>query len=167
MKLTEGMMDEAVRNAYLWGHGHCRYGPTDRSYPVGDDGIMDCAGLVLRALYTLGLVSGPLNIDQLDAVLPSLGFVKSEDIRDVYRHHGVAMWCEPHNAGTVHVNHVYYSLGGDWQTISKYDTGSDARLSDLQPYCGFPADEWGGRYVFKWIWYLPEEDSGIYLKVGD
>ena len=68
MKLTEGRMDEAIRNAYLWGHNHCTYGPTDRSYPVGDDGIMDCAGLVLRALYTLGLVSRPLNIDQLDAI---------------------------------------------------------------------------------------------------
>ena len=51
--------------------------------------------------------------------------------------------------------------------ISKYDTGSEARIRAVQPFVGVPADEWGGRLVFKHMWILPEApDKSIYLKIG-
>ena len=167
--ITQDMLDNAVREAYEWAHEHCYYAPTDQSFPVGDDGKMDCTGLMLRALTTLGLVHEPLNCDQINDMMGRLGFVQSTDIEDVYRYHGFVQWCYPHVVGTEHVNHTYYSLGGDGRTISKYDTGAEWRLRAVQPFEGVPVDEWGVRYVFKHMWILPDSppDNGIYLKVGD
>ena len=166
--ITQEMLDMAVREAYEWAHEHCYYAPTDQSFPVGDDGKMDCTGLMLRALTTLGLVNEPLNCDQINERMGRLGFVMSTDIEDVYRYHGFVQWCEPHNVGTEHVNHTYYSLGGDGRTISKYDTGSDPRIEAVQPYIDVPVDEWNGRYVFKCFWKLVEPPrSGVFIKVGE
>ena len=166
--LTQAQLDAVVREAYEHAHACCHYAPTDRSFPVGEDGKMDCTGLMLRALWLAGYVDRAMNCDEADQLMGDLGFVKSTDPEDIYRYHGFVQWCEPHNVGTDHVNHTYYSLGGDGQTISKYDTGSDPRIDAVQPYVGVPADEWGGRLVFKHMWILPEApDKGIYLKVGD
>lgn len=167
--ISQAWLDAAVEEAYKYAHDHCHYAPTDQSFPVGEDGRMDCTGLMLRALYLLGLVDCPLNCDQIDMMMGRLGFVQSTDIEDVYRYHGFVQWCYPHVVGTEHVNHTYYSLGGDGRTISKYDTGSETRLRSAQPFVGVPVDEWGGRYVFKHMWILPDvpPDNGIYLKVGD
>lgn len=166
--LTQAQLDAAVAEAYNHAHACCHYGPTDRSYPVGEDGIMDCTGLMLRALWRLGLVGGPLNCDQIDALMGRLGFVKSTDPADIYRYHGFVQWVQPQWVGTNHVHHTYYSLGGDGHTIRKYDTGSEARLREGQPFVGVPADEWGGKLVFKHMWRpkAPQEE-GIFLKVGD
>lgn len=167
--VTQAQLDAAVKEAYNYAHNYCHYAPTDRSFPVGNDGKMDCTGLMLRALYILGLIHEPLNCDQADTLMGELGFVKSTDPADIYRHHGFVQWCEPHNVGTEHVNHTYYSLGGDGQTISKYDTGSDPRINAAQPFIGVPTDEWGGRLVFKYMWYPKEQkklDNNIYLQIG-
>ena len=61
--ITQAQLDSAVREAYNHAHNYCHYAPTDRSFPVGNDGKMDCTGLMLRALYILGLVHEPLNCD--------------------------------------------------------------------------------------------------------
>ena len=45
--MTSAEFKNAVREAYEYAHSHCRYGATDRSYPVGEDGVIDCTGLVL------------------------------------------------------------------------------------------------------------------------
>lgn len=166
--ITQDMLDNAVREAYEWAHEHCYYAPTDQSFPVGDDGKMDCTGLMLRALTTLGLVHEPLNCDQINAMMGRLGFVQSTDIEDVYRYHGFVQWCYPHCVGTEHVNHTYYSLGGDGRTISKYDTGAEWRLRAVQPFEGVSVDEWNGRCVFKCFWKLVEPPRrGVFVKVGD
>lgn len=165
--ITRDMLDNAVREAYEYAHEHCYYAPTDQSFPVGDDGKMDCTGLMLRALYLLGLIDYPLNCDQIDMMMGRLGFVQSTDIEDVYRYHGFVQWVLPQWVGSEHVHHTYYSLGGNGRTISKYDTGSEARLRSAQPFVGVPVDEWGGRYVFKYMWVPKAQDNGIYLKVGD
>lgn len=165
--ITQMQLDAAVREAYEHAHACCRYGPTDQSFPVGEDGIMDCTGLMLRALTTLGLINIPLNCDQIDSIMGRLGFVKSTDPEDIYRYHGFVQWVEPQWVGSEHVHHTYYSLGGDGQTISKYDTGSDQRIDAVQPYVGVPADEWYGKYVFSHMWILPEApDKSVYLRVG-
>lgn len=166
--ITQVQLDAAVAEAYNHAHACCHYAPTDRSFPVGEDGIMDCTGLMLRALWWLGLVDRPLNCDQIDMMMGRLGFVKSTDIEDVYRYHGFVQWCYPHVVGTEHVNHTYYSLGGNGRTISKYDTGAEWRLRAVQPFEGVPVDEWGGKLVFKYMWRpkAPQEE-GIFLKVGD
>lgn len=168
--ITQLQLDAVVREAYDHAHACCHYAPTDRSFPVGEDGKMDCTGLMLRALWWAGLINGPLNCDQIDSMMGQLGFVKSTDPEDVYRYHGFVQWCEPHNVGTEHVNHTYYSLGGDGQTISKYDLGSDPRIEAEQPFVGVPADEWGGKLVFKHMWILPDmphKNDNIYIEVGD
>ena len=72
--ITQMQLDAAVREAYNHAHACCHYGPTDRSFPVGEDGIMDCTGLMLRALWWLGLVNEPLNCDQINARMGQLGF---------------------------------------------------------------------------------------------
>ena len=81
--ITQEMLDNAVREAYEYAHENCYYASTDQSFPVGSDGKMDCTGLMLRALTTLGLVNEPLNCDQIDQMMGRLGFVKSTDIEDV------------------------------------------------------------------------------------
>lgn len=168
LAITQEQLDAVVREAYDHAHACCHYAPTDRSFPVGEDGKMDCTGLMLRALWWAGYVDRAMNCDEADQLMGDLGFVKSTDPEDIYRYHGFVQWCEPHNVGTEHVNHTYYSLGGDGRTISKYDTGSDPRIDAVQPYVDVPVDEWGGRLVFKHMWFLPEApDKGIYLKVGD
>lgn len=165
--ITQMQLDAAVEEAYKYAHDHCHYGPTDRSFPVGEDGIMDCTGLMLRALWCLGLVDRPLNCDEADAIMGRLGFVKSTDPEDIYRYHGFVQWVLPQWVGSEHVHHTYYSLGGDGQTISKYDTGSDQRIDAVQPYVGVLADEWYGKYVFSHMWILPEApDKSVYLRVG-
>ena len=166
--ITQEMLDNAVREAYEWAHEHCYYAPTDQSFPVGDDGKMDCTGLMLRALTTLGLVNEPLNCDQINERMGRLGFVMSTDIEDVYRYHGFVQWVLPQWVGSEHVHHTYYSLGGDGRTISKYDTGSDQRIDAVQPFEGVRVDEWNGRYVFKCFWKLVEPPrSGVFIKVGE
>ena len=154
--ISQEWLDAAVEESYKYAHDHCHYAPTDNSFPVGEDGRMDCTGLMLRALYLLGLVDYPLNCDQIDMLMGRLGFVQ---------------WCYPHVVGTEHVNHTYYSLGGDGRTISKYDTGSETRLRSAQPFDGVPVDEWGGRLVFKHMWRLRKQeqqaqDHGIFLQIG-
>ena len=168
LAITQEQLDAVVREAYEHAHACCVYASTDRSFPVGEDGRMDCTGLMLRALWWAGYVDRAMNCDEADQLMGDLGFVKSTDINDVYTHHGFVQWCEPHNVGTEHVNHTYYSLGGDGRTISKYDTGSDPRIEAAQPVVGVPVDEWRGTLVFKHMWLVPEApDKGIYLKVGD
>ena len=165
--ITQELLDATVREAYEYAHEHCYYAPTDQSFPVGSDGKMDCTGLMLRALTTLGLINEPLNCDQIDQMMSRLGFVKSTDPEDIYRYHGFVQWVQPQWVGSEHVHHTYYSLGGDGRMISKYDTGSEARIRAVQPFVGVPADEWGGRLVFKHMWILPEApDSSIYLRIG-
>lgn len=167
--ISQKWLDAAVEESYKYAHDHCHYAPTDRSFPVGEDGKMDCTGLMLRALYLLGLVDEMLNCDQIDALMGRLGFVKSTDIEDVYRYHGFVQWVLPQWVGSEHVHHTYYSLGGDGRTINKFDTGSEERLRKIQPFEGVAVDEWGGRYMFKHMWILPDlpPDNGVYLKVGD
>lgn len=166
--ISQVQLDVAVGLAYRYAHMSCHYAPTDQSFPAGEDGRMDCTGLMLRALYLLGLVDCPLNCDQIDQMMGRLGFVKSTDIEDVYRYHGFVQWCYPQWVGSAHVHHTYYSLGGDGRTISKYDTGSEARLRAEQPFAGALVDEWAGRYIFKHMWILPDlPGNGVLLKVGD
>ena len=154
--VTQAQLDAAVEEAYNYAHNYCHYDSTDRSFPVGSDGIMDCTGLMLRALYTLGLVHEPLNCDQADAIMGQLGFIKSTDPNDIYRHHGFVQWVQPQWVGSNHIHHTYYSLGGNGQTISKYDTGSDPRINAVQPFSNVPINEWGGNLVFKHMWYPKE-----------
>lgn len=166
--ITQEMLDNAVREAYEYAHENCYYAPTDQSFPVGSDGKMDCTGLMLRALTTLGLVNEPLNCDQINERMGRLGFVKTEDIEDVYRYHCFVQWVQPQWVGSEHVHHTYYSLGGDGQTISKYDTGSNWRIQSAQPFEGVSVNEWQDSLVFKCAWKLVEPPrSGVFIKVGD
>ena len=165
--ITQKMLDDAVRDAYEYAHLHCHYAPTDRSFPPGEDGKMDCTGLMLRALYTLGLIHEPLNCDQIDALMGRLGFVKTEDFEDIYRYHCFVQWVQPQWIGSEHVHHTYYSLGGDGYTISKYDLGAEWRIRDEQPFFNVSADEYSGILVFAHAWKLVEPpESGVFLKVG-
>jgi hypothetical protein len=166
--MTSSDFRDAVRRAYEYAHTHCHYAPTDKSYPVGEDGKMDCTGLVLRALYEMGIYLGALNCDQMDMLMPSLGFTKSTDIDDVYRYPVcVVQWCYPHCVGTVHVNHTYVSVGShDDGTIDKYDTGSDARIQAEQPFDHVLVGEWGDTYVFKHLWHPKEDNDGIRIQIG-
>lgn len=165
--MTSAEFKSAVREAYEYAHWHCHYGATDRSYPVGEDGVIDCTGLVLRALYLLGKVGGHLNCDEMDALMPVFGFKKSTDMQDIYRHPVcVVQWVQPQWRGTNHVHHTYVCVNAHSDgTIDKYDLGSDARINEDQPFVRVPVNEWGDALVFKYIWYLDDGD-GIEILLG-
>jgi hypothetical protein len=165
--MTSAEFRDAVRKAYEYAHSHCRYGATDRSYPVGEDGVIDCTGLVLRALYLLGKVGGHLNCDEMDALMPVFGFTKSTDMQDIYRHPVcVVQWVQPQWRGTNHVHHTYVCVNAHSDgTIDKYDLGSDARINADQPFARVPVNEWGDALAFKYIWYLDDGD-GIEILLG-
>ena len=145
-KVTEKNLDAHIKNAYLYAHKNCTYGPTNTSYPPGDNGAIDCVGLVYRAFYTMGLYPCAMNIDQLAELCEKNGMVRSDDINDVWRHHAIVCFQDKNNVGTQHINHVYYSLGGNSvNSISKYDLGSDKRIQLEQPFENVKADEWADK----------------------
>ena len=155
--LTQAKLDEHIKNAYLFAHDNCTYGPTNTSYPPGANGVIDCVGLVYRAFYTLGLFPCAMDIDQIGKLCTSNGMAESADINDVWRRHGVACFQDKNNVGTNHVNHVYYSLGGSGlENISKYDLGSNQRIQSAQPFRCVPVNEWKDTKSFYRFYYLPE-----------
>ena len=130
--------------------------------------MIDCTGLVLRALYLLGKVGGNLNCDDMDRLMPKFGFTKSTDMQDIYKHPVcVVQWVQPQWRGTNHVHHTYVCVGthSDW-TIDKYDLGSDARINADQPFVRVPVNEWGDALEFKYIWYLDDDRDGIEILLG-
>ena len=166
----------AVQATYEYAHNNCHYDPTDQSFPVGSDGKIDCTGLVLRSLWMLGCVDRPLNCDEMDALMPQFGFIKSTDVNDIFRHSVcVVQWVLPQWVGSNHVHHTYVAIGGNSDgTINKFDTGSDPRIDAHQPYTHVQIDEWGGKYCLKHIWYLddeeeeeqkPESNDGVYISI--
>ena len=76
LAITQEQLDAVVREAYDHAHACCHYAPTDRSFPVGEDGKMDCTGLML---WWAGYVDRAMNCDEADQLMGDLGFVKSTD----------------------------------------------------------------------------------------
>ena len=160
VKLTAKVLDAHIAAAYRYAHAYCAYGRTDTHYPPGDTGIIDCVGLVFRALYTTGWFPGMANIDQVVALLEAAGLQKSTDEGDVWRRRGVACYQDNHLKGTAHVSHVFYSLGGTGPLdISKYDLGSGKRIRADQPFHHVAANEWQGERHFLCFYYVPEEEQ--------
>ena len=152
--ITVSSLDNAIRDAYLYAHTHCKYGPTDQSFPPFEDGKADCVGLALRALYTLGVNKIPRNINMIVDLCEKAGLTKSTSIKDVYKHHGIVLMCHKKDPNKNNIYHVYYSLGGNESTgISKYDLGSDERIKTIQPYKNVQPNEWTDKYEFKCIYY--------------
>ena len=174
--LYEEQFTDAIRKTYEFARDNrLSYGPTDNFFPVGDNGIIDCTGLVLRALYLLGLVHMPLNCDQLDMILPTFGFRVTEDGNIRRTHATISQWCYPQHKGTVHVNHTCYDLHLHSDgTVDRYDLGNERRwLEDIQPYERYPDMPWTNpdgtpRYVnqhYLWIPKMSESDEVI-IEVG-
>ena len=176
MNMKASDFRNAVQATYEYAHNNCYYAPTDQSFPVGSDGKMDCTGLVLRSLWMLGCVNRPLNCDEMDALMPQFGFIKSTDVNDIFRHSVcVVQWVLPQWVGSNHVHHTYVAIGGNSDgTINKFDTGSDKRIDAHQPFTHVQIDEWGGKYCLKCIWYLDEEEEekkeevsdGVYINIS-
>ena len=157
MKLTTKVLDAHIAAAHRYAHAYCGYGPTDTHYPPGETGIIDCVGLVFRALYTTGWFPRMANINQVVGLCEAAGLQKSTDEGDVWRHHGVACYQDSHLKGTAHVSHVYYSLGGTGLSdISKYDLGSNERIRAGQPFTHVPTNEWQGKRHFLCFFYVPD-----------
>lgn len=178
--LYEEDFTQAVAQVYQYARDNrLSYGSTDRSYPVGSDGIIDCTGLILRALWSLGLVSGPLNCDQMDQLLPSLGFKISYDGNIRKAHATISQWCFLKNNGTGHINHTCYDLRlySDG-TVDRYDLGNQNRwLYDTQPYSHVEDNMWRNsdgsvRYVNQHYFWLPRHDErgddaeGFFIELG-
>lgn len=158
VKMTTANLDAHIKKAYDFAHASCQYGRTDTHFPPGETGWIDCVGLVYRALYTMGYFDRMLNIDQLHALAESLGLKKSVDINDVWKRHGIVCMQDCHLKGTIHISHVYYSLGGSGVgSISKYDLGSNERIQANQPFSGVPVNEWEGKRNFLCIYCVEEK----------
>ena len=152
--VTTSELDTAIKSAYQYAHAHCRYGPTDQSFPPFADGVADCVGLALEALRILGINKIPRNINMIVDLCELAGFSKSTNIKDVYTHHGIVLMCHKDDPNKNNIYHVYYSLGGNVLTgISKYDLGSDVRIKTIQPYKNVQPNEWTDKYEFKCIYY--------------
>lgn len=157
-KMTIENLDANIKRAYEYAHMHCTYGPTDRFFPPMEDGLADCVGLVLRALYTMGYLDHAANINMIRELCEKAGMKKSTDANDVWKHHSVVCMQDKHLVGTVHVSHVYYSLGGkSLENIDKYDLGSDERIQAQQPFRNVTVNEWTDKRNFLCCYYLPED----------
>lgn len=160
VQITVKNLDQHIRKAYEYAHKYCTYGPTDRCDIPMEDGKADCVGLVLRAFYTMGYNNGRKNINQILKLCEDAGMVKSTDINDVWKYHGVVCMQDKVNAGSINVNHVYYSLGGTGiNSISKYDLGSNERIKASQPYPNAQVNEWintPNPRIFMCFYYIKE-----------
>lgn len=151
--ITQKALDSAVKSAYEFAHAHCKYGPSDRCFPPMEDGIADCVGLILRALYTLGTNTCKRNINQALELCEISGLKKSVDFNDVAKYHCIVFMCHKNDPNNVY--HVYYSLGGkSVASISKYDLGSDERIRTIQPYNNVPANQWTDKYNFMCLYHV-------------
>lgn len=157
VRLTIANLDQHIKKAYEYANKFCQYGPTDRVFPPMEDKNADCVGLVLRALYTMGYNNSRKNINNILSLCESLGMVKSTDINDVWKHHGIVCMQDKSNAGSLNVGHVYYSLGGtSIKNINKYDLGSNQRIDAAQPFPNVPVNEWPDRRIFMCFYYIKE-----------
>lgn len=144
-------LNNAIKNSYEYAHKHCHYAPCV-TYPPMEDGCADCAGLVFRAMYTLGINKRARNINEIIQLCELAGLKQSKNVNDVWRLGGIVLMCPV--GDTKNVAHVYYSLGGDsLNNISKYDLGSQQRIESAQPYNNVPVNQWTGKYDFLCLYY--------------
>ncbi len=156
-KMTVENLDANIKRAYEYAHTNCHYAPC-LGYPPMENGCSDCAGLGSRALYTMGYLDHAANIDMIGVLCEKAGMKKSTDANDVWKHHSVVCMQDKHLAGTVHVSHVYYSLGGkSLEDINKYDLGSNQRIQAQQPFRNVAVNEWSDKRNFLCCYYLPDE----------
>lgn len=156
-KMTIADLDHAIKQSYEYAKANCHYAPCV-GYPPMENGTADCAGLATRALYLLGILTSAANIDQVEGICLKAGLVKSTNMEDVWKNHGVVCMQDNGLEGTPHVSHVYYSLGGtSVNDINKYDLGSDQRIHSAQPFTHVPVNEWTDRRHFKSFFYLPKK----------
>lgn len=165
VKMTLANLEAHIVRAYKFAYNNCNYGRTDTHYPPGEpttagQRVLDCVGLIYRALWTMGRFTKMLNIDQLQDLCLANGLKKSTDINDAWRRHGIVCFQDVNNRGTQHINHVFYSLGGTGlDNISKYDLGSEPRMRSVQPFTAVPVNEWEGSKIFLCMFYVPDEKT--------
>lgn len=148
-----------VRKAYEFAHQNCHYAPC-LAMPPMFDGCADCVGLAFRALYTMGYMTEPANINMIGKLCEASGMVMSKDENDIWRHTGVVCYQDNHLVGTPNVSHVYVTLGGkNLNDITKYDLGSGTRIKSLQPYENVKANEWPGKRKFMVMFYVKPDVS--------
>lgn len=168
--MTEKEFRMAIVKSYEYTHKNCTYGRSDTTYPPGaaPNYINDCVGLVFLAAYYLGKFPHNISIDEVVDLCVGMGFVKSTDENDVWRHPGVSCYQDRNNRGTRHVNHVFYSLGGSGlDNISKYDLGSLDRIKAKQPFEHVRCNEWSDRRDFFCHLYPPEDKKPPIFPIKD
>lgn len=168
--MTEKEFRAAIVKSYEYTHAKCTYGPSGTTYPPGaaPNFLNDCVGLVFLAAYYLGKYPHSVTIDAVVNLCIGMGFVKSTDENDVWRHPGVSCYQDKNNHGTNHVNHVFYSLGGSGlDNISKYDLGSLARIQAKQPFDNVACNEWKDRRNFFCHLYLPDDKKPAISRIDD
>lgn len=156
--MTTNELYNAIKTSYNYAHSHCIYGRSDLYYPPGEGNppYIDCVGLVLRAFYTLGIVTRAYNINDILMLCEKTGMKKTTDINDVYKRQCVVCMCPKNDRKNV--AHVYYSLGGkNLNDISKYDLGSDVRIQAIQPFTHVPVNEWTDAREFLCAYYVDTE----------
>lgn len=167
--MNQKNLDEHIRQAYEYAKTNCHYAPCV-TYPPMEDGTADCAGLALRALYTMGyLDEGIHNINMVPSLCKAAGMKLSTNIEDVWKYHGVVCFQKDYLSGTPNVSHVYYSLGGpNVNCISKYDLGSNDRIHSSQPFKNVPVDEWVDMH-FLMFYYVdnPEPEKFVNKFTGE
>ena len=156
-KITVASLDREIRQAYEFAKSYCVYGPTDRFFPPMEDGLADCVGLALRALYKLGYNNDRHNINDIHKLCIAAGMKRTDNANDVCRHHSVVCMCPI--GDRANVAHVYYSLGGQNGTIDKYDLGSNYRIHSAQPFRGVRINEWPNEREFLCAYYVPDDAS--------
>lgn len=156
-EITTASLDREITAAYDFAHRFCTYGPTDNCFPPMEDGLADCVGLALRALYKLGYNHERHNINDIHKLCIAAGLERSNDAADACLHHGIVCMCP--KGDRANVAHVYYSLGGQNGVIDKYDLGSNQRIKSDQPFHGCPVNEWPDKRDFLCIYFVPGGES--------
>lgn len=162
IEMNEQNLDKHIDMAYHYAKTNCHYAPC-LGFPPMADGTADCVGLAFRALYTMGYMTAPANINEIGRLCKDAGMKYSTDINDVWKHHGVVLMQDNHLYGTPNVSHVYYSLGGtSVNNIRKYDLGNNDRIKrDSQPYATVPVNELVGKRHFLALWYVEKKEEPV------
>lgn len=168
----------AVRDVYVTAHnGGYRYGDS-HTLPPCNDRIISCDRLIARALWNLGYTDQPgkpgttcgMTVTNMDGYLIAKGWRKV--LKTMYLTHGdVALFAPgtstpPQSTAKNAAWHTflidqYYNKNKIW----KYDTGSQERIRQSQPFVNVPLNEWPASRSFYAAYRCPLPDAGI--KTGD
>ena len=174
MAFTQLDLRKAVNKVYMMAHNsHYRYGDS-HAMPPCSDGVISCDRLIARALWDLGYHDQPykngstcgMTVCDMDTYLLEKGWRKV--LKTMYLTHGDVVLMSPTSKTPTQGSKIdaswhtflidqFYSKNKIW----KYDTGSQQKIQQNQPFINVPLNEWGISKSFYAAYRCPLPDAKI------